>query len=297
MLEGSEDLYSLDEMQEAIDMLRVTRPDAQALVIKLNHGFSGQGNAILEMTDVASPLASSRTVFCGEGESWPSFERKILLQGGIVEELVRHAHSISPSAQVRVTPTGQVEVVSTHDQILGGPDAQVYLGCRFPADNAYRAAIARFGYRMAEVLAEAGVIGSFGMDFIGVPVDGGYTLYLGEINLRMGGTTHPLQMARAVTGGVYEPESGDLLVGGRPRCYVGSDNLKSDRYRRFSPGDVIDLIDKNGLAFDKARGTGVTLHLLGAISGFGKLGALCIGESAQEADALLDEVVACLGSS
>jgi hypothetical protein len=31
-----------------------------------------------------------------------------------------------------VTPTGEVEIVSTHDQLLGGPSGQSYLGCRFP---------------------------------------------------------------------------------------------------------------------------------------------------------------------
>ena len=38
----------------------------------------------------------------------------------------------SPSVQLRVTPLGEVELLSTHDQLLGGPSGQSYLGCRVP---------------------------------------------------------------------------------------------------------------------------------------------------------------------
>ena len=34
-------------------------------------------------------------------------------------------------------PTGQVDILSTHDQVLGGPHGQTYFGCRFPADPEY----------------------------------------------------------------------------------------------------------------------------------------------------------------
>ena len=39
---------------------------------------------------------------------------------------------------MRVTPLGQLEVLSTHDQLLGGPSGQSYLGCIFPADPGTR---------------------------------------------------------------------------------------------------------------------------------------------------------------
>ena len=44
----------------------------------------------------------------------------------------------SPSAQLRISPLGEVERLSTHDQLLGGPTGQSYLGCRFPADAVLR---------------------------------------------------------------------------------------------------------------------------------------------------------------
>ncbi|MDP9069934.1 MAG: ATP-grasp domain-containing protein, partial [Actinomycetota bacterium] len=203
VLPGSEDLRSLEDVEQAVQGLRASRPHAEAVVIKLNDGFSGQGNAIVELRSPLAPLPASNTTFCASEESWPSFAAKIAQGGAVVEELIRPERMASPSVQMRIAPAGTLEVVSTHDQILGGPDNQVYLGCRFPADPAYRSAIQEAALAVGEVLAGEGVMGSFGIDFVVVRHDGGDEVYLSEINLRMGGTTHPFWMARLASGGVY----------------------------------------------------------------------------------------------
>ena len=141
VLEGAEDLTSLADIESAIVTMRGRRPQAGAAVIKLNNGFSGQGNAIIELERVTSPLTATETLFCAENESWASYLPKVEAEGAIVEELTRGTGTVSPSVQLRILPDGSSEVVSTHDQILGGPDDQVYLGCRFPASEAYRAPI------------------------------------------------------------------------------------------------------------------------------------------------------------
>src|SRR5437763_2975620 len=104
---------------------------------------------------------------------------------------------VSPSVHLLISPSGAVEVVSNHDQILGGYHDQVYLGCRFPARAEYRLDIQERARRVGAVLAADGVIGAFGIDFVLVPDGrGGHDINLSEINLRMGGTTHPFLMAR-----------------------------------------------------------------------------------------------------
>ena len=288
VLAGTEDLTSLADLAKAVARLRETRPDAPAVVVKLNNGFSGQGNAIVELDGLADPITASPTVFCASEESWPSFEAKIEDEGAIVEELVRSPHLRSPSVQLQISPSGEYEVLSTHDQILGGPDNQVYLGCRFPARPEYRAAIQAEARKVAEVMVARGVIGVFGIDFL-VDVDpaGVGRVTLSEINLRMGGTTHPYWMARLATGGTYDQESGELRVpGGGVRCYVATDNIKSLRLLGSQPADVIARVDEAGLAFDPATGCGVTLHLLGALPGAGKMGVVCMAETPEEADDL-----------
>ena len=58
--------------------------------------------------------------------------------GGIVEERIEGEELRSPSVQLRVLPGGVVELLSTHDQLLGGASGQSYLGCVFPADPGVR---------------------------------------------------------------------------------------------------------------------------------------------------------------
>ena len=41
-------------------------------------------------------------------------------QGGIVEERIEGDDFRSPSVQLRMSPSGQVDIMSTHDQVLGG---------------------------------------------------------------------------------------------------------------------------------------------------------------------------------
>jgi PGM1 C-terminal domain/ATP-grasp domain len=299
VLPGDEDLWSLGDVEAAIGRLRERA--VSSVVVKLNNGFSGKGNAIVELegvdgrvaahSPVGELVAAASTNFCAVEESWESFAGKIASEGAIVEELLRAQPLYSPSVQMCVAPGGGWRVISTHDQILGGRGGQVYLGCRFPARSAYRLPIQHAAERVAELLAADGVIGGFGIDFFVVPqADPG--LYLCEINLRLGGTTHPFWMARLATDGWYDTSTGQLVAGGRAKYYTASDNLESPKLVGLGPTDVIDRLARNGLAYDHSTRTGATLHLLGAIREHGKMGVVCIANSPQEADVLYQEVVA-----
>ncbi len=300
VLDGAEDLWTVAEVEHAIRRLHHRAPELDGAVVKLNHGFSGQGNAVVHFDGRVTPLETletSRTTFCAEQESWRSFAGKIREAGAVVEELLRAPGVVSPSVQLRVTPGGVPRVVSTHDQVLGGPNDQVYLGCRFPADRRYQATIQRAAMEAAHVLAAHGVIGSFGIDFFVVPADRGFRVFLAEINLRVGGTTHPFGMVSLASQGHYQPLSGELEAGGSPKCYVSTDNLKSRRLAGMAPGRVIRLLDRHGLLFDPRTMTGTTLHLLGALREHGKMGVTCVGDSPEEAEERYREIVATLSPS
>ncbi|MFN2491234.1 MAG: peptide ligase PGM1-related protein [Actinomycetota bacterium] len=291
VVDGEEDLWSVEAIEEAVSGLLRRRAGARAVVIKLNNGFSGQGNAILEAGQACSPLQESPITFCAAEESWSSFERKIASGGAVIEELIRLPGVTSPSVQMCILPGGEVQLLSTHDQILGGPDDQVYLGCRFPARPEYRSLIQELGLRIADALAGRGVVGPFGVDFLVAPDGDGRRAYLSEINLRMGGTTHPFTMAQLITGGAYEPSSGELTVDGDSVVYLATDNLKSDGYVGLKPRAVMDAVAASGLAFDASSRSGVTLHLLGALPRFGKFGAMCLGSSHEQCDDLYRALV------
>jgi PGM1 C-terminal domain/ATP-grasp domain len=294
VLPGREDIYSMTDLAEAIDEIRKDNPRAGAVVIKLNNGFSGQGNAIVGLDTLRFPLKETPTVFCASEESWSSFADKIAEEGAIVEVLLRAPRLVSPSVQLRIAPGGSIETLSTHDQILGGPDDQVYLGCRFPAKEDYRRAILDYALETAKVLAAEGVFGVFGIDFIGTWGETGMEIYMSEINLRIGGTTHPFVMTNLLTEGDYEFSTGELTAGGQAKFYVATDNLKSERYIGMSPGAAIEALRAGALSYDPVTRTGATLHLMGALKKHGKIGTLCIANSYEAADELFENVVATL---
>ena len=227
VLDGAEDLRSVEAVEAAARRLR-GRPPVGSVVIKLNDGFSGQGNAVVDLAGHNGSLLDSPVVFCAEEESWSSFAAKIVEGGAVVEEALDVPGMVSPSVRPRILPGGEPMVLSTHSQVLGGPNRQVYLGCRFPADAAYRDDIRQAAERVGRELAGRGVIGYFGVDFFVVPERGRFQrVFLSEINLRVGGTTHPFGMASLVTDGRYDVAGGHLVAGGRAKSYLATDNLKS----------------------------------------------------------------------
>jgi hypothetical protein len=139
------------------------------------------------------------------------------------------------------------------------------------------------------------VIGYFGVDFFVVPEGRRQRVYLAEINLRVGGTTHPFGMAALVTDGRYDVAGGHLTAGGRAKSYLATDNLKSPALVGREPKDVIDQVDRLRLGYDPRRRTGTTMHLLGALREYGKMGVTCIGDTEEEARERYREVVAALG--
>ena len=62
--------------------------------------------------------------------------------------------------------------------------------------------------------------------------------------------------------------------------------MKSERYKGLLPEDLMDLMIGDGLYFNPATETGVLFHMIGALSQFGKLGVICIADSAQGAEEL-----------
>jgi hypothetical protein len=281
-------------------------------VVKLNEGFSGEGNAILDLrpiqdyiprdtNEAASKAALSQQLevmnFQGEGETWVTFAARIPELGAIVEAFVEGEIKRSPSVQGYIRPSGEVEIISTHDQILGGVNGQVYEGCYFPADADYRYRIQELGLKVGEVLAAKGAIERYGVDFIAVqdPETKEWDLEAIEINLRKGGTTHPFMTLRLLTNGSFDYETGNYLSQqNQEKYYIATDNLQKAQYQGLLPDDLMDIIAQERLHFDSSSLTGTVFHLMGALSEFGKLGLTSIGNSLEEAQAIYNRVEAVL---
>jgi hypothetical protein len=291
--EGFEDLRNKSEVEEALGELAARRPGLRKAVVKLNDSFSGEGNAIFRYPEATGRAvvreAMHRLELSVTNETIEEYFEKFTRMGGIVEEFIDAPEKVSPSAQLRIGPRGDVLPISTHDQILGGPSDQVFLGCSFPARDDYRLPIQEAAQRIGEVLAKQGVVSRFAVDFLLWRDQPGalWNLAALEINLRMGGTTHPYLALQFLTGGRLDRDTGLFFSPtGLTKYYRATDNLRADAYRGLMPEDLIDILTENRLHYSLSNDSGVLFHLIGAVSEFGKLGLTAIGNSREEADAL-----------
>ncbi|MBV8201565.1 MAG: carboxylate-amine ligase [Acidobacteria bacterium] len=335
--EGMEDLRDRADVEAALVELERRRPGLRKAVIKLDDSFSGEGNAIFRYPAAGGPgpgagserqagrrsggaTAGRRRGERGErgergcspaavrdavagielsmpGETPDSYFAKFDGMGGVVEEFIDGNDKASPSTQLRISPYGEVLTISTHDQILGGPSQQVFLGCRFPARDEYRTKMQEAAVRIGEALAAHGVVSRFAVDFLAWR-DGpeqGFELAALEINLRMGGTTHPYLALQFLTGGALDSSTGLFWSPtGHTKCYVATDNLHAESYRGLLPEDLIEILTETRLHYSLGSESGVLFHLMGALSEFGKLGVTAIANTHEDADAIYQRALAVL---
>lgn len=339
---GSPLVFNLDDLSEVTAELWESQPQLARCVVKLNEGFSGEGNAPLALAPLllADKSAAERRRCLRsalEHLSMPVANWQPLLaqQGALVEAWLEGGdEQSSPSVQGTIHPAGssqavghspnpggepymvgcgefpgvrpylkrgksqgggqgfslvnsQVEVISSHEQVLGGAHNQTYIGCRFPANPAYRLELMRHGQAVGEALAAAGALERYAVDFIARRYGSHWDLQAIEVNLRQGGTTHPYMALNAITAGQLDPATGLYLSPtGEPLHYEATDNLRHPNLRGLLPIDLIDIVAEAGLHYDPARLRGSVFHLLGCLSEYGKLGMTCIGRSAAEAAAV-----------
>ena len=298
---GYENVGSADEAIEAIMEMRAKKPSMRQVLVKLNEGVSGEGNAVVDLTNlpsvagIADPGRERAAIadrlramqFELKGTTYDNYINKLKERKGIVEERIMGDEFRSPSVQLRVTPLGNVELLSTHDQLLGGPSGQSYLGCVFPADTGYASLITREAAKVGRRLAKEGVIGRFALDFVVVRSNGKWDPYAIEINLRKGGTTHPFLTLQFLTDGTYDPDTAIFTApSGQQKFFVASDHVESPHYRTLTPDDLFDIVVRYNLHFDQTRQTGVVFHMMSALGELGRMGLTAVGNSHEDAKAI-----------
>jgi len=299
--DGFENLKNEEEIITALTELKFNNPSLRKAVVKMNDGFSGEGNAVFSYEGIEEGNEWKKWItdnlernlkIVASDLSYRDFMFKFQHMQGIVEAFVEGEIKTSPSVQCRVNPLGDCKVISTHDQEVGGESGQVFLGAYFPACEDYAIEIGEYGLKVAQELQKAGVMGRFGVDFISVKEAGGWKHYAIEVNLRKGGTTHPYILLQFLTDGDYDYENGLYLTANRQtRYYFCSDNLRSDKYIGITPPDLIDIAMMHGLHYDGTSQEGVMFHLIGALSQYGKLGVVCIGSTPERAKNFYEQTV------
>ncbi|MEB3332386.1 MAG: peptide ligase PGM1-related protein [Synechococcaceae cyanobacterium] len=300
---GSSLVHSLDDLSEAGAALWEAHPELKRAVVKLNEGISGEGNAVLELAPLELAGLSGterRQRLRGALQALPMPVQDWLPllseQGALVEAWLMGGDQLtSPSVQGMIHPGGAVEVLSTHEQILGGSSGQTYQGCRFPSDPDYRLELMRHGQAVGEALAAEGALERYAVDFLARRFGDHWDVQAIEVNLRQGGTTHPYMALRAITTGRLDPGSGLFLAPtGQSLHYVATDTLSDPALRGLLPHDLMDIIAEVGLHYDPVMMRGSVFHLLGCLSQYGKLGLTSIGTTPDEAEAVYEGTRAAL---
>lgn len=288
---GFEDLRTESDITDSLLEMKKRDPDLKRAVVKLNESFSGEGNAVFRYPDESSREAIQAEIrqlqFSMPQETAEVYLDKFARMGGIVEEFMDANQKASPSVQLRNAPDGGVMLISTHDQILGGATGQIFLGCAFPADDQYRLAIQEAAQAIGGVLARKGVVSRYAIDFLAHRdnANSPWSIAALEINLRMGGTTHPFLALQFLTGGTLDESTGLFRSpSGHAKYYRATDNLKADHYRGLLPEDLIELLTINRLHYSHSTESGVLFHLIGAVSQHGKLGMTAIANSQMEVE-------------
>jgi hypothetical protein len=289
---GRELVRTTDDVVDAVRWIGRQRPLLGGVVIKHDDSGAGDGNVVLDlrpMHHADDPDGWLRE----QVEALPEWYRSDLLrQGGVVEERIAGTRFSSPSAQVDIRPSGEVVVLATHEQVLGGEGGQVYLGCRFPADPAYAPELANHAATIGAKLAAEGALGRFSVDFVTVAdAAGAWDVFAIEVNLRKGGTTHPYAALRNLVPGRYDLASGTWIgADGSTRAYTSSDNLVHESWLGLEPADVIDWVARAGLQFDPETKVGTVLHMLAGLAIDGRFGVTAIASTPAEADAMFEQV-------
>ena len=299
--EGRENLYTKQDIIDSLFELKIQNPLLRKAVVKLNDGFSGDGNAIFDYCDFDVECDLKETITksltshlrpVASDIAPNAFIEKLEIGGGIVEEFVEGQIKYSPSVQCRINPLGRIDIISTHDQLLEGSEQQVFTGATFPASQEYAADLGRLSLKIAEELAAYGVLGRFGIDFISVKHHDRWTHYAIEINLRKGGTTHPYLMLQFLTDGHYDSDTGKFLTAtGQERFYFATDNVVMESCKGLIPSDLIDIAMMHELLYDGTRQEGVMFHMISALSEYGKVGVVCIGKSPEAAKQFFNKTI------
>jgi len=86
-------------------------------------------------------------------------------------------------------------------------------------------------------------------------------------------------------GSSIPPRGSSFRPAAPPSTTAATDTLCSELYRGLAPEDLVDILTMNHLSFSHRTQTGILFHMIGAISEFGKVGMMAIGNDRREADA------------
>jgi L-propargylglycine--L-glutamate ligase len=256
------------------------------VLIKLdNPSWAGAvGNVLVRADRVHGPDSLEAAVEA-QHQPWDTFVEE-LADGAVVEEFVAGVTS-SPSGVAEVATDGTVRLRATQEQLL---ESGQYWGCRYPAGDGLRAEVAAATLRVGHTLAGLGYTGTFGVDFVATSAG---RLVAIEVNLRKVGPSYVLTYLESLIGR-RTGQDGLLRLDTSTVHYLHRRVHRPAALLGQRPGAVVERLRRAGLEFRDDTGTGVLLHMLGAVPDCGFVELTSVGTSAEMAaatDAAADRIL------
>ena len=139
---GHENLGSKEEVIEAIMQMRARKPSIKQVLVKLNEGVSGEGNALVDLTGLPSPGDSKeraaiderlrRMQFELKETTYDGYMKKLQERKGIVEERIMGDEFRSPSVQLRSHAAGRGRIALDPRPVAGRSVRTKLPGMRLP---------------------------------------------------------------------------------------------------------------------------------------------------------------------
>ena len=297
---GVENLHTVDEIADAVvEHARAAARHATRSSSSSTRASPGEGNALVRPARAARARVRRRS---GGGRASAlgahgagvaetparGLPREVRASAAASSRSGSPAQEMrSPSVQLRVTPGGAVELLSTHDQLLGGASGQSYLGCTFPADSAYARAITEHAETIGERLAAQGALGRFAVDFV---VGARHRRRVDAVRDRaqpaQGRHDPPVPHAAVPHRRPLRPGDGAV-----PDPARAGEAPRRDRPPRVRPAaradavaDLFDIVARHGLHFDQSRQVGIVFHMISCLTEHGRVGLTAVGDSPEEAE-------------
>lgn len=246
---------------------------AQKIVIKLDESISGAGQTHIEKASFISLSAErQRDLVASAWSKIPQFAE----DGAVTVEEWTPGVVASPSIQMEVTPSGDIDILSQKDQILEGAE-KWYIGCTYPVASLSPVQMKQFkadAIRFVSALRDEGLIGFLGLDAI---VLGDGSLQWVEANVRKPGTFYPRIIAEKLNGGSL---AGIYYIA----CDFTVSALKGGLFAQLQ-----EILSEYLYPIDGAK-RGVIVYNTGALIEAGRFDVVCIGKSTQDAKDIFRKV-------
>ena len=307
-------LYKESDIVEAIHKLFTEDPALQMIFTKTNQGTSGQGIFNLSRQELIDEGYGSqihpglakriiRRVLRAKvhmGETWTQVMERNRTDGAIVQEGIPHTNS--PSVQIYIHASGQVEILSTHMQIIKD---MAYYGSRYPAYPGRRhlqAQLSQYAMELGRALSHHGVRGRAAFDFFEVQANGKKDFVVGEVNIREGGTTHAWEILQRQLDAYQDPVTGVMknTATGLPIYYVMTDAFEAPWLKGFSAEQFLKRLQKSPhwpqLKYRRHSGQGIQFHMLKGIGEFGKVAYTASATTPEKAQQLFEQMESLLNA-